>query len=110
MFSTIVSTADADLETKNKAYDELQELVSTCENSTSKCRESFKPLFCIIRNIHSQITNVQFANDEGDFGMGLELGLNAFLFGGKPLESAAKVLLVSDCLFNHFWKLITKFD
>ena len=28
------------------------------------------------------VTNVQFANDEGDPGMGLELGLNAFSFGG----------------------------
>ena len=28
------------------------------------------------------ITNVQFANDEGDPGMGLELGLDAFTFGG----------------------------
>ena len=31
------------------------------------------------------VTNVQFANDEGDPGMGLELGLNAFSFGGKHL-------------------------
>ena len=37
---------DADEDTKNKAFDALQELV----------------------------TNVQFANDEGDPGMGLELG------------------------------------
>ena len=29
------------------------------------------------------MTNVQFANDEGDPGMGLELGLNAFSFGGR---------------------------
>ena len=37
---------DADEDVKNKAFDALQELV----------------------------TNVQFANDEGDPGMGLELG------------------------------------
>ena len=39
------------------------------------------------------MTNVQFANDEGDPGMGLELGLDAFLFGGQPLHSTARHLL-----------------
>jgi len=39
------------------------------------------------------ITNVQFANDEGDPGMGLELGLNAFCFGGDALHGAIKHLL-----------------
>ena len=29
------------------------------------------------------VTNVQFANDEGDPGMGLELGIDAFCFGGE---------------------------
>ena len=34
----------------------------------------------ILLNIFQElITNVQFANDEGDPGMGLELGLDAFL-------------------------------
>ena len=33
--------------------------------------------------VQELVTNVQFANDEGDPGMGLELGLNAFAFGGK---------------------------
>ena len=42
---------DADEDVKNKAFDALQELV----------------------------TNVQFANDEGDPGMGLELGKLDFL-------------------------------
>ena len=39
------------------------------------------------------ITNVQFANDEGDPGMGLELGLAAFCHGGDALHSAIKHLL-----------------
>lgn len=48
------------------------------------------------------ITNVQFANDEGDPGMGLELGINAFLMapseeqskGGKGrLDSSIKHLM-----------------
>ena len=39
------------------------------------------------------ITNVQFANDEGDPGMGLELGLDAFCFGGDRLHSSVGHLL-----------------
>ena len=52
---------------KNKALDALQELV----------------------------TNVQFANDEGDPGMGLELGLNGFMYScDEPsLNSTVKHLL-----------------
>jgi hypothetical protein len=41
------------------------------------------------------VTNVQFANDEGDPGMGLELGLNAFLFGGRALHSTVRHLLTT---------------
>lgn len=43
--------------------------------------------------LHELITNVQFANDEGDAGMGLELGLNAFCHGGKRLHGSAGHLL-----------------
>jgi len=50
---------------KNKALDVLQELV----------------------------TNVQFANDEGDPGMGMELGLNAFAYGGEALHNTIRHLL-----------------
>jgi hypothetical protein len=39
------------------------------------------------------VTNVQFANDEGDPGMGLELGLNALCFGGDRLHSTIAHLL-----------------
>ncbi|XP_069182099.1 histone PARylation factor 1-like isoform X3 [Procambarus clarkii] len=34
-------------------------------------------------DIQELITNVQFAYDEGDFGMGLELGLDLFSFGSE---------------------------
>ena len=36
---------------------------------------------------------MQFANDEGDPGMGLELGLDAFCHGGDRLHSATRHLL-----------------
>jgi len=39
------------------------------------------------------ITNVQFANDEGDPGMGIELGLDAFSYGGSSLHNSILHLL-----------------
>jgi len=39
------------------------------------------------------ITNVQFANDEGDPGMGIELGLDAFSYGGESLHNSIMHLL-----------------
>ncbi len=39
------------------------------------------------------VTNVQFANDEGDPGMGIELGLNAFCFGGSRTHGTIRHLL-----------------
>lgn len=63
IFRNVVE-ADSE-ESKNKALDVLQELV----------------------------TNVQFANDEGDPGMGLELGLDAFCYGGEALHGTIRVLL-----------------
>ena len=66
IFNDIVETQNSnDDKAKNIALDKLQELV----------------------------TNVQFANDEGDPGMGLELGINAFLYCSKPLDSTVKHLL-----------------
>jgi len=52
-------------EERDKAFDVLQELV----------------------------TNVQFANDEGDPGMGLELGLDMFCHGGVILHNTVQHLL-----------------
>lgn len=43
--------------------------------------------------VHEVITNVQFASDEGDFGMGLELGINLFTFGGEVFHKAVFHLL-----------------
>ena len=66
IFNSIVETQKGDDEkAKDKAFDTLQEL----------------------------ITNVQFANDEGDPGMGLELGLNGFLYCDRSLDSTVKHLL-----------------
>ncbi|XP_064086036.1 histone PARylation factor 1-like [Macrobrachium nipponense] len=39
------------------------------------------------------ITNVQFATDEGDYGMGLELGLDLFAFGGEVFHKSIFHLL-----------------
>merc|ERR1711915_1065753 len=63
IFTRVVEAEDEDQ--RNKALDVLQELV----------------------------TNVQFANDEGDPGMGLELGLDAFSFGGAALHNTIRHLL-----------------
>ena len=66
MLTKVVSTHSGnDQAAKDTAFDSLQELV----------------------------TNVQFANDEGDPGMGLELGLAAFLHGGDCLHSTVRHLL-----------------
>lgn len=43
--------------------------------------------------IQEIITLVQFANDERDYGMGLELGLNLFCFGDPYLHSSVLALL-----------------
>lgn len=39
------------------------------------------------------VTNVQFANDEGDPGMGLELGIDLLCYGGSRLHNTIKHLL-----------------
>jgi len=39
------------------------------------------------------VTNVQFANDEGDPGMGLELGLDLFCYGGERLHNTIRHLM-----------------
>lgn len=41
------------------------------------------------------MTNVDFANDEGDPGMGLELGIDLFCYGSKYLHKACLHLLTS---------------
>ena len=61
---TKIANADTE-EKKNKAFDELDEI----------------------------ITLVQFANDECDYGMGLELGINLFIFGHDTLHGTISHLL-----------------
>jgi hypothetical protein len=39
------------------------------------------------------ITRIQFANDECDYGMGLELGLDLFSFGHEMFKRKATMLL-----------------
>jgi len=63
IFKNLVEAED-DTE-RDKAFDVLQELV----------------------------TNVQFANDEGDPGMGLELGIDAFCYGGDILHNTIRHLM-----------------
>lgn len=43
--------------------------------------------------IQDIVTLVNFANDECDYGMGLELGLDLFLFGNERLHPTALFLL-----------------
>ncbi|CAG0919803.1 unnamed protein product [Notodromas monacha] len=61
--------------------------------------------------IDELVTNVQFANDEGDPGMGLELGLNAFTFGGNKLHGICKSVLgiAYMLLGRHEFKAILEF-
>ncbi|CAL4121319.1 unnamed protein product, partial [Meganyctiphanes norvegica] len=44
-------------------------------------------------DLQELITNVQWANDEGDFGMGLELGIDLLMFGGEEFHSSIRHLL-----------------
>jgi len=44
-------------------------------------------------DLQELITNVQWANDEGDFGMGLELGIDLLMFGGEVFHSSIRHLL-----------------
>jgi len=79
IFKNLVEAED-DTE-RDKAFDVLQELV----------------------------TNVQFANDEGDPGMGLELGIDAFCYGGDILHNTIRHLMgVAYELLDrdHFGKIL----
>ena len=50
-------------------------------------------MLTVSTDLNETITNVQFANDEGDFGMGLELGLNVFCYA-SPLFKGITVRLL----------------
>merc|ERR1712129_30675 len=46
-----------------------------------------------MEQVQQLVTWVQYANDEGDPGMGLELGLDLFCHGGQAVEGTAHHLL-----------------
>jgi len=58
-----------------------------CHSTTDHIRESAED------ELHHVITCVQFANDECDYGEGLELGLNLFLYGSSILHTRIMGLL-----------------
>ena len=43
--------------------------------------------------LHELITFVQFANDECDYGMGLELGIDLFCYGNEAVHGPVRQLL-----------------
>uniref|UniRef100_A0A5K4F0Y1 UPF0609 protein C4orf27 homolog n=1 Tax=Schistosoma mansoni TaxID=6183 RepID=A0A5K4F0Y1_SCHMA len=69
----------------NVSYTELNNRLEDIVSEKSKERQLIK-----FAPVDELITCVQFANDEGDFGQGLELGLSILAFHPKarPLETA----------------------
>ena len=66
---------------------ELRKMMQLADNAPeASLLEALSP----IQNI---VTLVNFANDECDYGMGLELGLDLFLFGSPRLHKMALFLL-----------------
>lgn len=60
--------------------------------------------------IQETITLIQFANDESDYGMGLEFGLCLFSYGDKSLHKYVKMLLNLGYTLvgrNHYADIIT---
>ena len=47
----------------------------------------------LLDELQDIITRIQFANDECDYGMGLELGLDLFSFGHEMFNRKATMLL-----------------
>ncbi|KAF2354235.1 Histone PARylation factor 1 [Trinorchestia longiramus] len=47
----------------------------------------------VFAHVQELITNAQWATDEGDFGMSLELGMDLFIFGCPHLHNAARHLM-----------------
>ncbi|CAB4065728.1 Histone PARylation factor 1 [Lepeophtheirus salmonis] len=90
-------------------YREIPESTASLKKIFKKAAESSED--DRMDTIQELITNVQFANDEGDPGMGLELGLNLFSFenGCDHFHPTIKHLLcVAYNLLNrdHFAKVI----
>ena len=60
--------------------------IANCSSDKARCDQAFEPLQEII-------TFVQFANDECDYGMGLELGLNLLCHGDVYFHNVISHLL-----------------
>lgn len=60
--------------------------IANCSDDKARCDKAFEPLQEII-------TFVQFANDECDYGMGLELGMNLFSHGNEHFHNVISHLL-----------------
>lgn len=58
-----------------------------CNSSSEELRQSAED------DLQHVITCIQFANDECDYGEGLEFGLNLFLYGSSKLHSRILGLL-----------------
>ena len=71
-----------------ESHASLKKILSNVVNA--KTTEEKNNGFDVLQEL---ITNVQFANDEGDPGMGLELGLDLLLYGGNRLNSTIRHLL-----------------
>lgn len=61
-------------------------------------------------HLEIMVTNVQFANDECDYGMGLELGIDLFCFGDPCLHKYISYILplTYDLLQRSKYALIIK--
>ena len=62
----------------------LKKIVDSKTDEERTC--AFEPLSEILMNVH-------YANDEGDPGMGYELGIDMFSYGGKILHKSTQHLL-----------------
>lgn len=55
----------------------------------------------LISELQPLITNANIANDEGDFGTSIELGLDLFCHGSPKLHDLARPLLVTGYSLVH---------
>ena len=65
----------------------LLQKISSLSGDESAQDKAFEPL-------QEVVTFVQFANDECDYGMGLELGMDLFCYGDPYLHSVISHLLL----------------
>eukprot|EP00794_Sanderia_malayensis_P007211 gene7211-8019_t len=62
-------------------------LTRICEGESEELRDKFYD------ELHDLVTLVQFANDECDYGMGLELGIDLFCFANEKFKGMISSLL-----------------